>query len=67
MYEGLVCVICAPVIYTFSIAKRVKDKDFIPDKNGKTNLSTLKTTEKLIAYSDSRRSISRSLAKKYRS
>jgi len=57
MYEGLLCVICAPVIYAFGVAKRVKDKDFTPDENGKISLSTLKTMEKLIVYSDNRLAI----------
>jgi len=46
MYEGLLGLICAPVIYAFGIAKHVKDKDFIPDENGKIGLKTLKTMEK---------------------
>ncbi|MBI2831231.1 MAG: hypothetical protein HYX79_03135 [Chloroflexi bacterium] len=54
MYEGLLCLICAPVIYAFGIAKRVKNKDFTPDDNGKIDLNTLKTMEKLIVYSDNR-------------
>jgi hypothetical protein len=57
MYEGLLRVICAPVIYAFGVAKRVKEKDFIPDENGKINLSALKTMEKLIVYSDNRLAI----------
>ena len=57
MYEGLLCLICAPVIYAFGIAKRVKDKNFIPDNNGKISLNTLKTMEKLIVYSDNRLAI----------
>ncbi len=57
MYEGLLCLICAPVIYAFGISKRVKDKDFIPDDNGRISLKTLKTMEKLIVYSDNRLAI----------
>lgn len=57
MYEGLLCLICAPVVYAFGIAKRVKDKDFIPDDDGKISLNTLKSMEKLIVYSDNRLAI----------
>lgn len=57
MYEGLLCVICAPVIYAFGVAKRVKERDFIPDENGRISLSALKTMEKLIVYSDNRLAI----------
>ncbi|MFC1924596.1 hypothetical protein ACFLXA_04460 [Chloroflexota bacterium] len=57
MYEGLYCLVCAPVIYAFGTAKRVKDKRFTPDENGKISLSTLKAMEKLIIYSDNRLAI----------
>ncbi|MDO8578476.1 MAG: hypothetical protein Q7R50_04780 [Dehalococcoidales bacterium] len=54
MYEGLFCLICAPVIYAFGIAKRVNNKDFTPDSDGKIDLNTLKVMERLIVYSDNR-------------
>lgn len=57
MCEGLLCVVLAPVIYAFGVAKRVKEKDFIPDESGKIRLSALKTVEKLIVYSDNRLAI----------
>jgi hypothetical protein len=54
MYEGLLSLIYAPVIYAFGIAKHVNIKDFTPDENGKISLNTLKTVEKLIVYSENR-------------
>lgn len=57
MYEGLLRLICAPIIYAFGIAKHVKDKAFIPDENGKISLNALKVMEKKFVYSDNRLAI----------
>ncbi len=57
MYEGLLRLICAPVIYAFGVANHIKDKAFIPDDSGRIGLNTLKTMEKKLVYSENRLAI----------
>ena len=57
MYEGLLRLICAPVVYAFGITKHIRDKAFIPDDNGRIGLNTLKTMEKWLVYSENRLAI----------
>ncbi len=57
MYEGLLRVICAPVVYAFAVANKIKDKAFIPDDNGRIGLNTLKSMEKWLVYSENRLAI----------
>ena len=57
MYEGLLRLICAPVVYAFGIANNIKDKAFIPDDNGRIGLNALKTMEKWLVYSENRLAI----------
>lgn len=57
MYEGLLRVICAPVVYAFAVANKIKDRAFIPDDNGRIGLNTLKSMEKWLVYSENRLAI----------
>lgn len=57
MYEGLLPLICAPVVYSFGIAKHIKDKAFIPDDDGKIGLNALKKMEKWLVYPENRLAI----------
>lgn len=57
MYEGLLRLICAPVVYAFGIANHIKDEAFIPDDNGRIGLNALKTMEKWLVYSENRLAI----------
>lgn len=57
MYEGLLPLICAPVVYAFGIAKHVQDKALIPKGDGKIGLNTLNKMEKLLVYTNNRLAI----------
>lgn len=57
MYERLMPLICAPVVYAFGITKNVQDKDFIPKSDGKIKLRALSKMEKIFVYQDNRLAI----------
>ena len=50
MYEGLLPLICAPVIYAFDIANNINDKAFNPDSNGKIDLHAISKMNKWLMY-----------------
>lgn len=54
MYEGLLPLICAPVVYAFGITKNVQDNTFTPKSDGKIGLHVLSKMEKLFVYQDNR-------------
>ncbi len=57
MYERLLPLICAPVVYAFGIAKNVQDKVFLPKSDGKIKLHALKEMENVLVYRDNRLAI----------
>ncbi|MBM3119978.1 MAG: hypothetical protein FJ006_10630 [Chloroflexi bacterium] len=57
LYEGLLPIACAPVIYAFSIAKKISDKAFTPNGEGKVDLKTIYKMNKWLAYSENRLAI----------
>jgi len=48
--EALLPLVCAPVLYAFSISKDIKESIFVPSIDGKVNLKAIKTMEKWLAY-----------------
>lgn len=54
MYEGLLPIVCAPVIYAFGTAKNIKDKAFSPNSDGKVDLNTISKMNKWLAYAENR-------------
>jgi hypothetical protein len=57
MYEGLLPLICAPVVHAFATAKHVKDKAFIPKGDGKVGLNALNKMGKWLIYPENRLAI----------
>lgn len=57
MYEGLLPLICAPVVYAFGFVKHVKDKALIPKDDGKVGLNALNKMEKWLVYPENRLTI----------
>ena len=57
MYEGLLPLICVPVVYAFGITQNVQDNAFIPKSDGKIRLHALNKMEKLLVYKDNRLAI----------
>lgn len=57
MCEGLLPLICAPVVYAFGISKHSKEKAFTPMDDGKVSLKALNKMEKLLNYPENRLAI----------
>jgi hypothetical protein len=57
LYERLLPVICAPIVYAFSIYKHVDDSTFIPRKDGKINLTSINKMDQYLTYGENRLSI----------
>jgi len=45
MYEGLLRVIMAPIVFSYSIANNVSDNSFVPGSDGRINLNAIKKME----------------------
>jgi hypothetical protein len=54
MYEGLLPIICAPIVYSFAVSKHIKDRVFLPQDDGKIGLHTLSKMEKHLVYRENR-------------
>jgi len=54
MYEGLLSLICGPVIQAFGIANRIQDKLFRPDKDGKIGLQAVEIMGRKLVYRENR-------------
>ena len=57
MYEGLLSLVCAPVIYAFGITKNIKGKAFRPSSDGRVDLNTISKMNKWLAYTENRLAI----------
>lgn len=57
MYEVLLPLVCAPVIYAFGITKNIRDKAFRPSIDGKIDLNTISKMNKWLAYTENRLAI----------
>jgi len=57
LYEGLLPIVCAPVIYGFSTAKKISDKAFTTNSEGKVDLNAIYKMSKWLTYSENRLAI----------
>lgn len=57
MYEGLLPVIMAPVVFAFSVINHIKDRSFIPRNDGRISLKAIQKMERWLVYTDNRLAI----------
>ena len=57
LYERLLPIICAPIVYSFSIYKHIDNSTFIPRKDGQINLTSISKMDQYLTYSENRLSI----------
>jgi hypothetical protein len=50
IYEGLISLLMAPIIYSFSIYKGINDRDFKPRQDGRINIRAINKMEKWLGY-----------------
>jgi len=54
MYERLVPIIVAPIVYGFKLSQNLKDKVYIPGEDGRVSLKALKKMESLLIHPQNR-------------
>lgn len=57
MYESLVSVVMAPVVYSFAISRRIKNLSFSPQGDGRISLGAIGKMEKWLIYPQNRLAI----------
>jgi hypothetical protein len=48
--EALLPLVCAPIVYAFSVSKNIKESIFIPNVDGKVNFKAIRKMEKWLDY-----------------
>ncbi|GAH93413.1 unnamed protein product, partial [marine sediment metagenome] len=56
-YEGLLPFICSPIVFAFGVSRKSNNKAFVPETDGKIDLSAIGKMNKLLAYSENRLAI----------
>lgn len=54
IYEGLISLLMAPIVYSFSIYKGINDRDFKPKHDGRINIRAINKMEKWLGYPQNR-------------
>lgn len=57
IYEGLISLLMAPIVYAFSIYKNINDRDFKPRNDGRINLKAINKMEKWLVHPQNRLTI----------